>query len=123
MHEVGLIADAIERAVQTARSSGAERIEGLTFQIAPHGHVTPEIVQTLFESLSGGTMAEGAHLNIEFMVETACCWKCGTVFADHLHDDRCPHCGSQNIAAALAPDVVLASIDVPDGSDEGPIHV
>lgn len=122
MHEVGLISDAIERAVLTARENGAERIERLTFKIASHGHVTREIVQTLFESLSSGTMAEGARLDIEFTAETAHCWECGTVFTDHLHDDLCPACGSQNVAAALAPDILLASIDVPDGVEDH-IHV
>ena len=129
MHEVGLMEEAIARAVQTARDAGADRIDRLTFTIRPHGHVTPEIVETLFGALSRGTIAEGAQVAVEQQDQGACsCWSCGVVFrvanpaesgSDHL---ACPSCGSHSVMPADGPDLSLASIDVPDAAGEVP-HV
>jgi Zn finger protein HypA/HybF involved in hydrogenase expression len=66
VHEVGLVAEALEVAIGAARDAGAERIQRLTFVLANGGHVTPEAVETLVLIMSRGTLAEGAEVSVEF---------------------------------------------------------
>jgi Zn finger protein HypA/HybF involved in hydrogenase expression len=65
MHEVGLVAAALEQAERAAREAGAARIVRLTFALAPRGHVSRAAVETLVAALSPGTLAEGAAVVVE----------------------------------------------------------
>ena len=114
MHEVGLVSDALKRAIETAEQSGAGRIERVTFAVRPDGHATPEIVTTLFGSLSTGTIAEGALVEIERLDASMLCFACGTVFTTTSEDATCPDCGSPGVATDDTPDLTLVSIDVAD---------
>lgn len=110
MHEVGLVSDALQRAVATAEKADATRIERLTFAIAGGGHVTPEVVETLCAALSAGTLADGAQVECQPLAIGYACLACGTVF--HATDGTCPTCGSAGIADDDAPELELVSIDV-----------
>ncbi|MBI3976750.1 MAG: hydrogenase maturation nickel metallochaperone HypA [Chloroflexi bacterium] len=112
MHEVGLMAEALRRAAQTAEQVGAQRIERLTFAIAPGGHVTPEAVQTLFGLMSPGTPAEGAELAVEWQEIPQHCWECGTPYLSTKTQATCPSCGQAGTPTTAAPELVLRSIDV-----------
>ena len=65
MHEVALVAGALEQAVAAAERAGARRIERLNFAIGSGGHVTPEAVETLVAILGRGTLVEGAAVAFE----------------------------------------------------------
>jgi Zn finger protein HypA/HybF involved in hydrogenase expression len=65
MHEVSLVSAAITAAVAAAQRAGAQRVERLTFTLAPTGHVTREAVETLVAALAGGTLVEGAAVDFE----------------------------------------------------------
>lgn len=110
MHEVGLVSDALARAVAAAEQAGATRIERLTFAIAGGGHVTPEVVETLCAALGAGTLAEGARVACEPRAVDYACFACGTLF--QAADRTCPTCGSPGVADGDAPELELVSIDV-----------
>ncbi|HLZ26863.1 MAG TPA: hydrogenase/urease maturation nickel metallochaperone HypA [Chloroflexota bacterium] len=65
MHEVSLVSAAIAAAVAAAQRAGAQRVERLTFALAPTGHVTREAVETLVAALAAGTLVEGAAVDFE----------------------------------------------------------
>ncbi len=112
MHEVGLMTDAISRAISAAESAGAQRIEGLTFKYDPTGHVTPEIVETLFLAMSNGTLAQGARLVVEPQQVTLHCIACGQGFLAMDSNTACPACGRAGMPASDVPELVLESIDI-----------
>lgn len=109
MHEVGLVSDALTRAVAAAEQAGATRIERLTFAIAGGGHVTHEIVETLCAALGAGTLADGARVECEPLALDYACFSCGTTFRST--EGVCPACGAPGIAGD-APELELVSIDV-----------
>lgn len=112
MHEVGLMVDALRRAQEVAQQAGAHRIERLTFAIVPGGHVTPDVVETLFAALSPGTLAAGAALSFERRAGQFFCSGCGTAYQTHEDDPRCPSCGAQGVLDHDVDDLVLVSVDV-----------
>ncbi len=113
MHEVGLVQQAIDSAVRAAKDAGAGSIEQLTFAITPGGHVTPEVVETLFAALSAGTPAAGAALAFEQQPGTVRCWSCGETFElSEAGSEACPSCGSESHDHPQGPELVLRYVDV-----------
>ena len=113
MHEVGLVESAIRRATAVMEAAGASSIEGLTFAVAPGGHVTPEAIETLFLALSAGTPAAGARLEFEPLEMEYGCWQCGNKFTAHRQVEACSVCGSGSVSAFPAQDLVLKYVDLP----------
>lgn len=114
MHEVGLVEEAVQKAVSVMRAAGAASIERLTFAIAPGGHVTPEAVETLFSALSSGTPAEGAQVGFETADCECGCWSCGGTFSASDVPSTCPVCGSDSVSRFPTADLVLRYVDVAD---------
>ena len=114
MHEVGLMTDALNQAIVAANNAGATHIDGLTFRYSPTGHVTPEIIETLFLSMSSGTIAEGAQLIVEPQAQIAHCLRCDHDFPVTDRDDTCPVCHGPGLPTGDAPELILESIDVND---------
>ncbi len=112
MHEVGLMTDALNRAIAAAEEAGAHRIDGLTFTYDPTGHVTPEIVETLFLAMSNGTLAQGARLVVEPQPVTLHCLACSEDFLTTDSDAACPTCGRVGMPVSDVPELVLESIDI-----------
>jgi hydrogenase nickel incorporation protein HypA/HybF len=113
MHEVGLVEEAIEMARTVARTSQASKIERLTFAISAGGHVTPEAVQTVFESLSLGTEAEGAELAFETQQAQSLCLNCARTISSGT-SDSCPACGSKAVRRLPTPELSLKYVDLPE---------
>ena len=110
MHEVGLMSDALKRAIALAEDAGARRIDRLVVTISGN-HVTPESVETIFGSLSRGTPAEGAELIVERQPVGYRCWLCGTDY-EALDDDRCPACGGSGLVLTEPAELTLTGIDI-----------
>jgi hydrogenase nickel incorporation protein HypA/HybF len=113
VHEVGLVADALRVAVDTAASVGARRIERLTFALSPAGHATEDGVLALVTALGRGTPAEGAEIAIVWREARWRCWSCGEVFWS-AKDGRCPRCAEPALSLDDEPELYLRSIDVSD---------
>ena len=112
MHEVGLMSEALNRAIAMAGDAGASRIQRLTFKYAPTGHVTPEIVETLFQAMSGGTIAEGARLVVEPQESAFHCLFCDCDYAATDASAVCPTCQRPGMPSDGVPELVLESIDI-----------
>ena len=112
MHEVGLMTDALKRALAAAENAGAQRITGLTFRYDPTGHVTAEIVETLFLAMSNATLAQGARLVVEPQQVALQCLACGEDFLVAGSDVACPTCGRVGMPVSSVPELWLESIDI-----------
>jgi len=64
MHESRLINDILSTIGAVAQRNGAVRIETVRIEIGALSHVTPEGFASHFSLASGGTVAEGATLDI-----------------------------------------------------------
>jgi len=113
MHEVGLVAEALEVAIGAARKAGATRIHRLTFALPSGGHVTPDTLEALVLVMSRGTLAEGAAVSIELLACERRCMVCGTVSGASTDAvECCLACGGPLVERGDVPELALASIDV-----------
>jgi len=92
MHEVSIMAEAVQIAVASAREAGAGRITGLRLRVGRLSGAVPEALEFAWDVVRCGTMAEGAWLEIKTVPAAAWCETCQAEFdcADFLV--TCPRC-------------------------------
>jgi hydrogenase nickel incorporation protein HypA/HybF len=111
MHEVGLMAEALEIALDHARQSDASRIAAITMMVGERSGVVPEALTFAFDVISRGTMAEGATLSIESDAAVRRCASCGWTAETGRDVSLCPSClGAIRLDGGY--DLRVASIEV-----------
>jgi Zn finger protein HypA/HybF involved in hydrogenase expression len=115
MHELGLIQGAVGRAIDAASRAGAARIEQISFGLPDDGHLTPETVRELVQTLSVGTIAEGADVVVESRPRPPRrCFGCGALVLPGDSADDCAECGAPISPHTRLPELVLESIAIPE---------
>ena len=112
MHESGLTEDLFAHALQHAREAKAQRILRVRVCIGALADATPESIRLYFDTLTPGTMAEGATLEFDTAPGQAHCQACGR---DVLIEDLfspCPACGEFALVITGGNNVYLDSLDV-----------
>jgi Zn finger protein HypA/HybF involved in hydrogenase expression len=112
MHEVGLMRDALDRAIDLANVSGARRIESLEFVVAVGGQVPADLVTELFAALSVNTLAEGAIVTVRERDAERRCDRCGQRTPAAADVFECGDCGAILPPWDDLPDLYLESISI-----------
>jgi hydrogenase nickel incorporation protein HypA/HybF len=112
MHELSVMASALEIALDQTRRQGASRIHAITLRIGELSGVVPEALTFAFEAVAAGTPAEGARLVVEAVPVLCHCPRCGKEFhpADVIY--LCPTCGHISADVWRGRELELASLEV-----------
>ena len=110
MHEVGLMAEALQIATDTARARGASRIHALRLRVGVLSGAVPEALQFAFASISPGTAADGARLDIETVAAVWWCPGCAAEFESGEPVAACPRCGQWLRELRAGRELEIASI-------------
>ncbi len=112
MHESGLTEDLFAHAMLHAREANARRIARVRVVIGALSDATPDSIQFYFDTLSPGTIAEGAVLEFGTRPGQAHCNACGRdVGIEELYA-ACPACGEVALTVTEGAAVYLDSLDV-----------
>lgn len=115
MHEYSLIQSLLEEVLKQAQQVGAQRVVGVTLQ---RGHLSDEREDALrfyWEELSRQTLAEGARLHLETVIEELRCLDCDAVFPAEETLEVCPHCAGRRLVSSLGEALVLKQIELDIG--------
>jgi hydrogenase nickel incorporation protein HypA/HybF len=114
MHEIGLMRQALDMALERATTQGVRRIEQLTFRIGAGSGVVPEVIELAFDVAVRGTIAEGARLAIEHVPLVCYCARCAEEFQPEEGDLllTCPRCRARAAEVRRGREFELASLDV-----------
>jgi hydrogenase nickel incorporation protein HypA/HybF len=107
MHEVGLceaIVDAVER-----RAAG-RRVARVRVRVGTLHRVVAPALDQAFSLVAGGTVAEGAAVDLVTVRLRATCLACGHETESDEQPAACPACGSAEIELAGGDELVLESI-------------
>jgi hydrogenase nickel incorporation protein HypA/HybF len=94
MHELSLIENVLDLAVERAEHHGADRIERITLRIGSLAGVDPDALQFAFEVAKAGSIAEAAQLVIEAVPAQCFCTQCVHIFPAADGCCECPSCGT-----------------------------
>src|SRR5262245_4620940 len=112
MHEVGVIQDALDVALDHAGRATASRIHRLILRVGPLSGVVPEALAFAFEVVTRGTIADGARLEVEHVPIICYCPVCQEEFSPDGWVFDCPHCGRLTSEDRQGHELELASVEM-----------
>jgi len=71
MHEFSLMKDLLEKIEKIASDSGSNKVVSVKVKLGAMSDITPEHFGEHFEEAVLGTVAEGAHLDVEQMTDVS----------------------------------------------------
>ena len=92
MHEVSIMENTINIISEKAEENNLKNISKITIKIGELSGVMSDSLIFAFNSLSKGTIAEGAEFLIEKVDATAMCDDCGITFEIDHFNKLCPNC-------------------------------
>jgi hydrogenase nickel incorporation protein HypA/HybF len=117
MHETTLIAQLLRRVEQVAREAGAERVTAVRLKAGEFAGAHPRLLESAFDQLKVGTLAEDAQLDIEAVPLELFCDPCGRRFAVEHFRFRCPKCGNTKTQVVAGEDLILESLSIATRQD------
>lgn len=114
MHELGIMQDVLDIAVRTAENNNGSRVTKITLLVGVLSGILPNYMQSYFDLISKGTIAESAELIIEVEPAVFTCPDCGgrTVFERYGPDFVCGECGSANVRLLSGKSFKILSVAI-----------
>ncbi|HEY0867697.1 MAG TPA: hydrogenase maturation nickel metallochaperone HypA [Fimbriimonas sp.] len=112
MHEVGIMEQAVEMALEAAQREGATQVVRMKLRIGSLAGVVPDALAFAFDMVTRETAAEGAEFEWE-EVPVRC--RCRTGCADFEPDGpifACPSCGLLSTEVLQGRELNLVEIEV-----------
>ncbi len=112
MHEVGMMQQILEVAIERAKQEGAQHINRVHMRVGAEAGVVTESLALSFEVAKRGTIAEAAELEVEAVPVLCRCPQCGIRFhpASDLHE--CPQCEQLYCEVQQGKEFELAFLDL-----------
>lgn len=117
MHELADTERLLDVVLQRARAAGARRVVALHVVIGQASTITEDAVRFYWDSISRGTLADGAQLHFRQTPTELLCLNCQQRYPPVQDDPACPACGSLNVKYVAGEEFYLEAIDV-ESSDE-----
>ena len=112
MHEMALAGNLVEILRDESAKQSFTRVIRLKLKIGTLSHVDPRALAFGFETMSKGTLAEGAEVEIETTPAKAFCVACSREVTIEGHADPCPHCGSFQRLLTEGDEMQLVELEV-----------
>lgn len=97
MHELSLAQNVLEIIEESARVQDFRRVRTVVLEIGQLSAVEPDAMRFCFDSVTRGTLAEGAELQIIATPGAGRCLACGAIVAMPEPYGLCPACGSPRL--------------------------
>ncbi len=112
MHEVSLMADTLDIAIEHTKRQGGYKIHWLKMRIGELSGVVPAALEFAFDVVTKGTIAEGARLEIELVPVICYCSKCQQKFQPVDLFYECPQCQEISTDIQQGKEIELTSLEV-----------
>jgi hydrogenase nickel incorporation protein HypA/HybF len=117
VHEMGITQGILEASFDAAEKAGAQRITEIRITVGELTEIQEFALDFAFQSLTPGTMAEGATLVVTTVAPSSRCRECGLQYDHDRFEMLCPACGSFNVEPLTGRELRIDSIEADDGSD------
>ncbi|MEN9478986.1 MAG: hydrogenase maturation nickel metallochaperone HypA [Pseudomonadota bacterium] len=112
MHEMSLAEGILQLVEETAQREQAKTVKTIVLEIGRLSSVEPEALKFCFESVTRGSIAQDAALEIIDVPGVGYCLSCCvTVMMETLYGD-CPKCGSYQLQATGGTEMRVKEIEI-----------
>jgi hydrogenase nickel incorporation protein HypA/HybF len=117
VHEMGITQGILSASFEAAEKAGACRITEIRITVGELTEIQEFALDFAFQSLSPGTMAEGATLVVTTVAPSSRCRDCALTYEHDRFQMLCPSCGSYNVEPLTGRELRIDSIEADDGSE------
>lgn len=114
MHELPVTRSILDVVLRHAEANQVEKVVAVNLRIGALSDLEPEWLQSYFDRLSRGTVAEGARLRVTRERLTFLCRDCGREFdaaREDLDSARCPGCDSRDASVTSGVGYLVESME------------
>ena len=111
---MGVTQGILDASFEAANNAGAKRIIDIRISVGELTEVVDFALQFAFESLTPGTMAEGATLTVIHVPARSHCNACGVDYDHDRFQMLCPTCDSFDVALLQGRELHIDSIETDD---------
>ena len=97
MHEMSIAESVLAIVADTARRGGLARVNAVRLEIGALASVETGSLRFCFDSVTRGSLAEGAELVIDELPGAAWCFGCSEPVVVASRADLCPRCGGARL--------------------------
>ncbi len=104
MHEISIAGAIVDAVLDAAKKNGAREVKEVLIEIGELTALNPDQLKFIFETITTGTVAEGARYNIQVikpLIKCKCSYNGPIEFFEKLHFFlpiiKCPQCGGTDI--------------------------
>lgn len=112
MHEMSLSQSMLEIIQEQAVVNGFRSVKVVRLELGALSCVEPEALGFCFESVTRGTVAEGATLDIVKVPGQAWCWNCSRVVAIERYGESCPDCSGYQMQTRTGDEMKIKELEV-----------
>ena len=111
MHELSIISNLLGIIEEVAEEHHLTKITTVKLQLGKLQQIVPEALTFAFTTVSEGTKAEGAILDVEYVPITMQCNACQTQFIVEEHLYLCPACEHTDLTMLHGAEILLESLE------------
>ena len=112
MHEMSLAESVLQIIEESAKSQHFSRVRSVTLEIGVLAAVEPDAMRFCFDSVTRGSIAEGARLEIIETPGEGRCTACGKTVVMQEQYGLCPECGSAYLQVTSGNRMRVKDIEV-----------
>jgi len=112
MHELAVTESILNIANKHASAAAATRVTGIYITIGQLASIVDDSVQFYWDTISEGTMCEGAVLHFQRIPARLLCQTCGEEFGIDTSLEPCPKCSSFTVKVISGEEFWVESLDV-----------
>jgi hydrogenase nickel incorporation protein HypA/HybF len=112
MHELGVTENIVNITLTKAGEAQANKVIQINLVVGELSGFVPDCIQFYFDSLSKGTIAQGAVLHFESVPAKLRCRDCSTIFQPQDTLWACPQCGGQSVEISKGRELYIESMEV-----------
>jgi hydrogenase nickel incorporation protein HypA/HybF len=112
MHELSIMEQVLEIALEKTRQQGASQIHYLKMRVGEMSGVVAEALQFAFDVATEMTAAEGAIFEIETVPVICYCESCQVEFQPTDLFYECPQCGQLSADIRQGREIELSSLEI-----------
>jgi len=117
MHEVAIMDQAVDIAIDAAVKAGAIKVTLIRLRIGEMAGVVPDALEFAFEAVTQGTIAEGGKFEWESVPVKCLCESCAKEFLPVGAIFSCPLCGEISTKVLEGRELELAQVEIETPDD------
>jgi hydrogenase nickel incorporation protein HypA/HybF len=112
MHELSVTEGILGLALEHAKAAGAVKVTSINLVIGRLSSIVDDSVQFYWDTISEGSICEGARLVFDRVPAALKCQDCQTEYEIAQELAPCPNCKSYNIVIVKGEEFYLDSIEI-----------